>query len=164
MIYLLDTNTFIEAKNRYYRMTVCPGFWDWFDQDSIRGKVSSIRMVADELQKQDDDLSKWSKSRQNFFSESNNQEIQQVYAEIAHHVIKHPHYTELYKSRFLNAADPWLIATAKTLGSIVVTQEVAVPKESKKVKIPNICNEFDVDYCNTFELLETFGVKFTLSS
>ena len=121
-------------------------------------------MVADELQKQDDDLSKWSKSRQNFFLESNDQETQQVYAEIAHHVIKHPHYTELYKNSFLNAADSWLIATAKTLGGIVVTQEVAVPKESKKVKIPNICNEFDVDYCNTFELLETFGVKFTLSS
>ena len=164
MIYLLDTNTFIEAKNRYYRMTICLGFWDWLDQDSIMGKVSSIRMVADELQKSDDDLSKWSKSRQNFFLESNDQRTQQVYAEIARHVMKHPHYAEPYKSRFLNAADSWLIATAKTLGAIVVTQEVAVPEESRKVKIPNICNEFDVDYCNTFELLEAFGVKFTLSS
>lgn len=25
MIYLLDSNTLIEAKNRYYGMAVCPG-------------------------------------------------------------------------------------------------------------------------------------------
>lgn len=27
--YLLDANTFIEAKNRYYSMNICPGFWQW---------------------------------------------------------------------------------------------------------------------------------------
>ena len=56
-----------------------------------------------------------------------------------------------------------MIATAKTLDATVVTQEVTVPEDSKKVKIPNICNEFEVDYCNTFELLEILGVKFMLS-
>ena len=29
MIYLLDSNTLIEAKNRYYGMTICPGYWSW---------------------------------------------------------------------------------------------------------------------------------------
>ena len=162
MIYLLDTNTFIEAKNRYYRMTICPGFWDWLDQDSTRNRVFSIRMVAEELQRQDDYLSKWSKSRQNFFLGSNDEEIQQVYSEIARHVTNNPRYTEPHKSKFLGKADPWLIATAKTLEATVVTQEVTVPEDSRKVKIPNICNEFEVDYCNTFELLEALDVKFML--
>jgi len=29
MPYLLDSNVFIEAKNKYYRFSLCPGFWDW---------------------------------------------------------------------------------------------------------------------------------------
>jgi len=31
MTYLLDTNVFIEAKNRYYGFGFCPAFWDWID-------------------------------------------------------------------------------------------------------------------------------------
>ena len=26
-IFVLDTNTLIEAKNRYYGFDICPGFW-----------------------------------------------------------------------------------------------------------------------------------------
>ena len=33
MTYLLDANTLIEAKNRYYRMTVCPAYWSWVGRD-----------------------------------------------------------------------------------------------------------------------------------
>ena len=29
---LLDADTLIDAKNRYYDFDVCPGFWDWIDQ------------------------------------------------------------------------------------------------------------------------------------
>ena len=28
MKYLLDSNVFIEAKNRYYAFDICPGFWE----------------------------------------------------------------------------------------------------------------------------------------
>jgi hypothetical protein len=31
MAYLLDTNVFIEAKNRHYGFDFCPAFWDWID-------------------------------------------------------------------------------------------------------------------------------------
>lgn len=27
-IFLLDTNVFIEAHQRYYGLDLCPGFWD----------------------------------------------------------------------------------------------------------------------------------------
>ena len=29
MMYLLDSNVFIEAKNRHYPFDVVPAFWDW---------------------------------------------------------------------------------------------------------------------------------------
>ena len=32
-MYLLDTNVFIEAKNRYYSFDLAPGFWEWLEAD-----------------------------------------------------------------------------------------------------------------------------------
>jgi hypothetical protein len=56
MAYLLDTNVFIEAKNRHYGFDFCPGFWDWIDQAHQDGTVFSIDKVASELGAVDDDL------------------------------------------------------------------------------------------------------------
>ncbi len=61
MKYLLDANTFIEAKNRYYNMTVCPAYWLWILQKFIAQDVASISMVGDELRKGDDELAAWAK-------------------------------------------------------------------------------------------------------
>lgn len=36
MTYLLDANTLIEAKNRYYQMSICPGYWDWLHKANQR--------------------------------------------------------------------------------------------------------------------------------
>ena len=162
MIYLLDANAYIEAKNRYYRMTICPGFWDWMDLGFASGQVGSIRMVFDELSKNGDTLSEWVKIRQHHFIEADDETTQEVFTEIVQFVVEHPDYKEPHFSNFLAVADPWLIAKAKTLGATVVTHEVLVPSGSKKVKIPNICREFDVDFCNTFDLLESVTAQFVL--
>ncbi|MFC2993598.1 DUF4411 family protein [Halomonas tibetensis] len=31
MTYLLDANTYIQAKSLHYRMHIVPGFWEWLD-------------------------------------------------------------------------------------------------------------------------------------
>ncbi|WP_024299239.1 DUF4411 family protein [Methylomicrobium lacus] len=162
MIYLLDANVYIEAKNRYYRMTVCPGFWEWMDLQFTFGHLGSIRMVFDELSKSGDELSEWVKARQPHFIEVDDGATQEVFAKIAQFVVEYPDYTEPYTSSFLAVADPWLIAKAKILGATVVTHEVPVPPGSKKVKVPNICREFGVDFCNTFDLLESMTAQFVL--
>lgn len=162
MIYLLDANAYIEAQNRYYRMTICPGFWDWLDKQFANGQVGSIRMVYDEIFKNADKLADWIKNRQAHFIETDDEETQNIFADIAQFVMEHPEYAEPYAGNFLAAADPWLIAKAKTSGAMVVTHEVLVGAGSKKVKIPNICREFAVDYCNTFDLLEVLQARFVL--
>ena len=40
MNYLLDSNTLIEAKNRYYQMRVCPGYWAWIARNQAVGRAS----------------------------------------------------------------------------------------------------------------------------
>ena len=49
MAYLLDSNTFIEAKQRYYDFGVCPGYWKWLTEANSDGRVFSIEKVGDEL-------------------------------------------------------------------------------------------------------------------
>jgi len=44
MIYLLDANTLIEAKNRYYSMSVCPGYQA--AEKPPRSRCSSARRKA----------------------------------------------------------------------------------------------------------------------
>ena len=31
MMFLVDSNVLIEAKNRYYAFDIAPGFWKWLD-------------------------------------------------------------------------------------------------------------------------------------
>lgn len=161
-MYLLDTNVFIEAKNRYYRMHICPGFWDWVEAQFSSGLLGSIEMVWDEINTNDDELSKWSKTHKQYFIAADEEECQQHFSSIVEYVMAHAQYSEPNRSTFLGLADPLLIAKAKTINGIVVTHESLVPDNSGKIKIPNICKEFGVDYCNTFDLLDTLEAKFVL--
>ena len=76
--------------------------------------------------------------------------------------MSHTQYSEPNRSKFLGVADPLLIAKAKTVNGIVVTHESLVPDSSNKIKIPNICKEFGVEYCDTFDLLEILEAQFVL--
>lgn len=67
MIYLLDSNTLIEAKNRYYRMTICPGYWAWIRRSHAQGVLASIESVADELKRGNDELAHWAKQSASLF-------------------------------------------------------------------------------------------------
>ena len=67
MAYLLDTNVFIEAKNRHYGFDFCPAFWDWIDHAHQAGTVFSIDKVAIELDAVDDDLASWASERPDAF-------------------------------------------------------------------------------------------------
>ena len=63
MNYLLDANTYIQAKNQYYGMDICPAYWDWLDQQFELGLVASIDMVGRELKAGNDALVNWVKDR-----------------------------------------------------------------------------------------------------
>ena len=59
MVYLLDANVFIQAKNLYYPFDVCPGFWDWLIAQNAAGNLFSIEKVGDELGAGSDELTVW---------------------------------------------------------------------------------------------------------
>ena len=74
-----------------------------------------------------------------------------------------PQFTEAARTEFASVADGWLVAYAFVNGLIVVTHEEFAPDVKRKVPIPNLCVEFDVEFANTFEMLRTLGERFIRS-
>lgn len=161
MIYLLDANTYIQAKNTYYHMDICPAYWDWLDKQFEAGVIFSIKMVKDELKSGDDDLANWVKIRDSHFIPNNDEDTQNAFAQVAATIMQ-GNYNLANRDNFMAKADPWLIAKAMTLGATVVSQENRVPLNSKSVKIPNICDIFSVQCINTFQFLQELKANFVL--
>lgn len=160
--YLLDANTYIQAKNLHYRMEIVPGFWDWLDLQMGRNEVGSIDMVFDELTAGGDSLADWAGERKDRTLAVDDENTQSIFAEVANFVMVHPVYQETHTSSFLDGADPWLIAGAAASGATVVTHEARVPADSKKPKIPNVCEEFEVPYFSTFDLMGKLSARLVL--
>ncbi len=162
MMYLLDANTLIEAKNRYYSMTICPGYWAWILQSHAHGLVASIDNVAEELRRGNDDLAAWAKLNKDLFWSVSDPETQSAFVTVAAHVASQ---AGLMKAgavdEFLSGADPWLIAKAMvTPDCVLVTHEQLNLQRKNKFIIPNVCQHFGVPWVDTFAVLEATSAKF----
>ncbi|RCW90405.1 DUF4411 family protein [Marinomonas foliarum] len=163
MKYLLDANTFIEAKGRYYSMTICPAYWQWLLQAHEKQEIESIKMVKDELENGNDELAQWVKDNSQIFISESDAAIQTCFAtQVAPTVYSMTHMKDGTHAEFMSGADPWLIATAMATGATIVTQEVYKPDIKKKIHIPNVCESLGVHYMNTFEMLHDLQAEFVL--
>lgn len=160
----MDSNTYIQAKNLYYDMNFCTAFWDWLEKQFQAGQVMSINNVYLELTDSNDELSKWAKAHKPHFLPVADKTTQDMFTEIANHVVSLTDKSQADIANFLSKADPWIIAKASTTGATIVTHEALVPPNSMKVKIPNICKQFGVSYINTFELLRKLNAKFVMAN
>ena len=61
MQYLLDTNTFIQAKNSFYAFDIAPSFWDKLLEKLKQGQLATIDVVSAEITQGNDDLMEWFK-------------------------------------------------------------------------------------------------------
>jgi hypothetical protein len=163
MIYILDANTFIEAKGRYYGMNICPAYWAWLLNAHKRREIISIEMVKDELSAGNDELADWVKNNSSIFIPESTVEIQEKFRkEVVSTVYGMTQMKTGSHEEFMGGADPWLIATALVTGATVVTQEVYKPDIKKKIHIPNVCKLLNVPCINTFEMLHILKAEFVL--
>lgn len=165
MIYLLDANTLIEAKNRYYRMAVCPAYWDWIQRSQGAGVVASIDLVGDEIRRGNDELAEWAKAQVGLFLPVSDDDTQQAFGAVAAHVAAQAGVMKAGAlEEFLAGADPWLIAKAVALKqAVVVTHEQFNLQMRRKFSIPNVCQHFGVQWIDTFELLSRTDARFVLA-
>ena len=165
--YLLDTDVFIQAKNLHYGFDICPGFWDWLAQANAQGIVASVEQVKDELLDREDGLADWAKAvdKNGKFFLAQTKESVDIYKIIIKWIENNDSfkYSKSSIRKFLSKADPWLIAFAKYNGICIVTHEKAVKgQNSSKVKIPDVCAEFEVECIDPFQMLRREGVQFRL--
>lgn len=165
MRYLLDANTLIEAKNRYYQMSICPGYWEWVILAHEDGVVASIASVGAELRRGNDELAEWARQNAGLFIEDSDAATQTVFAEVANFVAGSANNMKAGALEdFLDGADPWLIAKARMLNAVIVTHERLNEANRRKFLIPNVCRHFGVTCIDTFDLLRLTEVRFVLSA
>ncbi|RZS53151.1 DUF4411 family protein [Sphaerotilus mobilis] len=165
MRFLRDSNTFIEAKNRYYRPEFCPAYWDWLLDAHAVGELASIERVGDELRRGHDDLAEWARHHRDFFVDVTDEATQVAYSEVVNHVASaQVGMRSGALAEFLSGADPWLIAKARATGATIVTHERSNSASRRKFLIPNVAASFGVACLDTFDLLGRSGARFVLAA
>ena len=154
----------MQAYRDYYAPDFCPAFWDCTPLYFHAGRLISIDRVFAEI-KNPGDLIQWAQnSPSGLFVTSGEQQIASNFARIMAWVNGNSQFFDEAKAKFAAGADGWLIAYAQAHNAVVVTQEVSAPFAKTKVPIPDVCQEFNVPYQNTFQMLRQLGVRFVLDS
>ena len=152
---------FIEGKKGPYGLDIAPRYWELIDEMIESGQIACPIRVYDELLEGQDDLSAWAKARRRsgLFLEPDTP-VQQAYALVVQFVADN-YPDNQARRRFMDRADPWVIAHARVGGGAVVTSENRVPSNSVQVKIPNVCDQFKVRSITVYQMLRELGVAWT---
>lgn len=162
--YIIDANFFINAHRVSYPLDVVRSFWDTIKTLAKQGDIVSIKKVQNEINHGKDDLTDWCNQHlpSGFFRDASTAVAE--YAKISRwlSVYKRGQYKTTAVSNFLatDSADPWLVSYAMVTRYTLVTHEISAPLSQKKVKIPDVCTQFQVKHCNTMQMFRDLGVTF----
>ena len=156
-MYVVDSNVFMQAANTYYAFDLVPAFWDWLET-RIGTDIFTITAVKEEILAQNDQLANWFASVDDpkWVLPVDDEHTQLQMPKITQHCVDYG-YKLPGITKFLSGADPWVIACARAKGWIVVTHEESNPDTKKRVKIPDVCNNLDVQHMMAFEMLRILG-------
>ncbi|EQD78431.1 Uncharacterized conserved protein UCP008505 [mine drainage metagenome] len=158
--YIMDSSSLIEL-NRHNPIDVFPSVWKNMESLISKGLLIAPTEVLDEITERDDQLTKWAKEQSNFFRAPTQKQI-----EILKDILKA--YPSMVREDRKYDADPWVIALAKemitdpqqTLTSIkriVVTEEKL---RGEKIRIPYVCQKYNIDSIDIIEMFRIEGWKF----
>jgi hypothetical protein len=162
MVYLLDADVFIRAKNLHYGLDFCPVFWAWLVENNASGTVFSVEKVGDEVQAVADELSEWAEARgTGFFLRPDASAFPALAAVSAWAAGQR--YEPSAVSTFLQVADYYLVAQAYAAGHTVVTHEVP-SASTRRIKIPDACISLGIKCMTPFEMLRRERARFVLGA
>ena len=158
--YIMDTSSLIEL-NRHNPIDIFPSVWKNMESLISKGLLVAPIEVLNEITERDDQLAKWAREQTSFFRAPTQRQI-----EILKDVLKA--YPSMVREDRKYDADPWVIALAKemitdpqqTLTSIkriVVTEEKL---RGEKVRIPYVCQKYNIDSIDIIEMFRIEGWRF----
>lgn len=157
--YLLDTNVFVEAGNRYYRHSFCQGFWTWIEAGHQAGQLFSIDKVRRELVDFDknDPVRQWAeKAPASFFlPDLSDSRVMAHYGNVIARNLGVRQYVVRAQEVFSDQkrADAFLIAAALQHGSSVVTHEKGSPDAKNRIPLPDAAKLMGISSLTVYELL-----------
>lgn len=164
--FIVDSNFFIQAHRSIYPLDVVQSFWLKIKDLSENGIIVSIDKVKKEIydsSSHEDELKLWCDSNlpSNFFINTESS-IQNYISIVNWTTSMSHHYTNSAIEEFLETdlADPWLVAFAMSNNWTIVTYEKSEPNRKSRIKIPEVCNQFNIRYINTIEMLRELNENF----
>ncbi len=167
MLFLLDANVLIEAKNLYYPIDRIPQFWAWILEQAEIGHIRIPTMVIEEIFRghKNDELLQWVKANR-IKLELSAEVDERNWSQTLTQGYGFPSTSVAEVLLFAERADPYLIAHALSdIKNIhVVTLEAAksnltsLPKPINR-KIPTICELLGIKYLDTFELIRVLDFR-----
>lgn len=149
MLYLIDADVLIRAKNEYYEFSRVPEYWEWLAYQGEIGRMKLPVEIYEEITRGKDELADWSKSHKTDIvlnEEVNIKLLQKVVAEGYA-----PDLTDTEVETM--GSDPFLIAYAlfDPENRIVVTREVRNNQVRQNRKVPNVCDNFEIVSIDPFD-------------
>lgn len=158
MLYLLDANVLITAHHLYYPVDAVPEFWDWLAHQGEAGNVKMPIETFEEVKEGSNDADRdllyaWVQDAAHKAAVLFDEDVQPL---LVRHVTGH--YAPDLADDELEAIgrDPFLIAhaLAEPGTRCVVTTEVSKPRlQRQNRRIPDVCADIGVQWCDTFAML-----------
>ena len=155
---LLDANMLIDANRDYYPIHRVPEFWAWLVYIGEQGRVKVPQEVYDKVTDANDDLANWLKDNRDAMLLAEDADPRVVDL-----VIRQGYADDLTDDEIekLNE-DPFLIAYALAdinHRCVVTTERSRSSRQRANRHIPDVCDDFDVSHCNTFELVQALDFR-----
>lgn len=166
--YVLDADVLVTAARDYFAFDLVPDFWHALEAHANVDRVCSIDEIRQRELKHPDKLRDWARSSFSAaFRSTADDVVIAAYADIARwarrrQAVQGPRREResraAHLAKFLDGADGWLIAFAKAYHHTVVTLESKSGEGAYEIKIPNVCEAFDVPWCRTWDMMRDLGI------
>ncbi|MEY2985376.1 MAG: hypothetical protein RLZZ568_1993, partial [Cyanobacteriota bacterium] len=135
----------------------------WLIVKNNEETVFSIEAVYEELTNSTDSLSTWAKSNKDNFFLPPNPPMLSVFPQVSQWAMDpNNQYTNGAREEFLDVADYFLVCYALANNMTLVTHERLAANITKRIKIPNVCVDFQIPYMGPFEMLRQEQASFIL--
>jgi hypothetical protein len=158
--YLFDANVFMTAHRQLYPFDLAPGFWEQL-VEKASDRIVIIEEIEKEIRKGQDLLVEWYDRECSKFTVLGipGLEVIRSYRVIINSINTNEQYTPSAKREFASSADSWLCAYGLALGETIVTLEKYDDDIRRRVKIPNVCREFGIEYIDLLQFMREVGIR-----
>ena len=166
-LYVIDTSSLARLRpyneTSDYDLLVFPGILDALQILIDTRKLFSSLLVFKELENYysdaGDEFLDWLNSNKEIFLPPTSSIQKHVKSVLSNF----PKWIDVEKKS--NDADPFVVATAIELNATVISEEkkILVQQNTKKIKIPNVCDHYNLESQNILTLLRNEDFKFIMS-